>query len=89
MEQRAASAAADLGKIDGCELLAPSVATPIALSTDRSIQQESLLALMKALDEMGMISQVQSIHLDDLTVLSMRSASPLTLKVISICGKPF
>lgn len=71
VEQRAASAAADLGKIDGCELLAPSVATPIALSTDRSIQQESLLALMKALDEMKMISQVQSIHLDDLTVLSM------------------
>lgn len=71
VEQRTASAAADLAKIDGCELLAPSVATPIALSTDRSIQQESLLALMKALDDMGMISQVQSIHLDDLTVLSM------------------
>ena len=71
VEQRAASAADDLAKIDGCELLAPSVATPIALSTDRVIQQESLLALMKALDEIGMISQVQSIHLDDLTVLSM------------------
>jgi cell division protein FtsQ len=71
VEQRVASAAADLAKIDGCELLAPSVATSIALSTDRSIQQESLLDLMKALDEMGMIAQVQSIHLDDLTVLSM------------------
>lgn len=71
VEQRVASAAADLAKIDGCELLAPSVATSIALSTDRSIQQESLLALMGALDEMGMIAQVQAIHLDDLTVLSM------------------
>lgn len=71
VEQRVASAAADLAKIDGCELLAPSVATSIALSTDRSVQQESLLALMAALDEMGMIAQVQAIHLDDLTVLSM------------------
>lgn len=71
VEQRVASGAADLAKIDGCELLAPSVATPIALSSDRSIQQESLLALMEALDEMGMIAQVQAIHLDDLTVLSM------------------
>ena len=71
VEQRVASAAADLAKIDGCELLAPSVATSIALSTDRSVQQESLLALMAALDEMGMITQVQAIHLDDLTVLSM------------------
>lgn len=71
VEQRVASAAKDLAKIDGCELLAPSVATPIALSTDRSIQQESLLALLNALDEKKMIDQVQAIHLADLTVLSM------------------
>lgn len=71
VEQRVASAAKDLAKIDGCELLAPSVATPIALSTDRSIQQESLLALLKALDEKKMIDQVQAIHLADLTILSM------------------
>lgn len=71
VEQRAASAAADLAKIEGCQLLSPAVSVSIALSADQGGRQESLLALMKALDEQGMISQVQTIRLDDPAVLSM------------------
>ena len=71
VEQRVATSVGELGIIDGCTLLAPAVATPIALSTERATQQESLLALMKALDEKGMIDQVQAIHLSDVSVLSM------------------
>lgn len=40
--------------IDGCELLAPSVGTDIALSTEFANQQTSLLALLAALDAAGL-----------------------------------
>lgn len=71
VEQRAASAAGDYAKIEGCELLAPAVASLIALPKERSVQQDSLLQLLKALEQTDMIGQVKSIHLNDLSVLTM------------------
>lgn len=71
VEQRAASAAADFAKIEGCELLSPAVATFIQMPTERLTQQESLLALMGALDEQEMMEEVDSIRLDDAAVLTM------------------
>ena len=38
------------GRISGCELLAPSVGTDIALATEYAAQETSLLALLKALE---------------------------------------
>ena len=49
VEQLPASQAGDYAVIDGCELLAPSVGTDIALSTEFANQQTSLLALLAAL----------------------------------------
>ena len=57
--------------IDGCELLAPSVGSRIALSTDRQSQQTSLLALLKALEDASLIQQVNAIHLDSTAELTM------------------
>ena len=54
VEQLPASQAGDYAVIDGCELLAPSVGTDIALSTEYASQQSSLLALMTALDRMSL-----------------------------------
>ena len=71
VEQRAASAAADFAKIEGCELLSPAVATLLQMPAGHAEQQESLLALMRALDEQGMLSQVQGIRLGDPAVLEM------------------
>lgn len=71
VEQRTAAQAADIPKIEGVELLAPSVASPPALAADRSVQQESLLALLKALDEAGMLGELRAISLKDLSVLEM------------------
>ena len=48
VEQLPASQAGDYAVIDGCELLAPSVGTDIALSTEFANQQTSLLALLAA-----------------------------------------
>ena len=54
VEQLPASQAGDYAVIDGCELLAPSVGTDIALSTEFANQQTSLLALLAALDAAGL-----------------------------------
>lgn len=61
----------DVPVVDGCSLLAPSVATPIALSTDYASQRDSLLALMAALRDAGVLDEVEAIHLGDLSVLTM------------------
>jgi len=71
VEQLPAAKASAYGVIDGCKLLSPSVGTPIALATEYATQQSSLLALLAALDEAGMLDQVDGIHLDSLSVLSM------------------
>lgn len=62
---------ADFGRITGCQLLSPSVGTRIALATDFASQQESLLDLLSALAEAGMLEQVDGIRLDDLSMIRM------------------
>ena len=42
--------AGQYGRISGCQLLAPSVGTTLALATEYASQQTSLLALLEALD---------------------------------------
>lgn len=81
VEQRPAAKAADCGIIDGCKLLSPSVGTPIALATEYAAQQSDLLALLAALDETGMLDQVDGIHLGDLSVLTMDCAGRFTVKL--------
>lgn len=71
VEQLPAAKASAYGVIDGCKLLSPSVGTPIALATEYATQQSSLLELLAALDEAGMLDQVDGIQLDSLSVLSM------------------
>lgn len=53
------------GLISGCRLLAPSVGTPIALETAYTERQESLLALLGALEEAGMLEKADGIRLED------------------------
>lgn len=65
VEQRSAGDAGDYGTIDGCKLLSPSVGTQIALATEYADQQASLLDLLAALEDAGMLEQVDAIHLDD------------------------
>jgi cell division protein FtsQ len=71
VEQRDAGDAGECGVISGCQLLAPSVGTTIALSTEYASQQQSLLDLLKALESAGMLDQVDGIRLDDLSILTM------------------
>jgi cell division protein FtsQ len=71
VEQRTASDASGYGVIDGCQLLAPSVGTQMALATEYAGQQSSLISLMTALDAAGMLEKVDAIHLKDLSTLSM------------------
>ncbi|MCI6053646.1 cell division protein FtsQ/DivIB [Dysosmobacter sp.] len=81
VEQAEPSAAEQYAVIDGCELLAPSVGTPLALATEYASQQQSLLDLLSALEEADLLDQVDAIHLEDLAVLRMDYAGRFVVEL--------
>ena len=81
VEQRSASQAGDYPVISGCQLLAPTVGTPMALATEYAAQQQSLLDLLDALEQAGMMDQVEGIRLDDLSVLVMEYGGRFTVEM--------
>lgn len=68
-------------RISGCELLEPAVGTHIALATEYGAQEESLLALLAALQEGGMLEKVDGIRLDDLATLYLDYDGRFTVKL--------
>lgn len=82
VEQREAGEATDCGIISGCTLLAPSVGTRIALATEYAAQQESLLSLLEALEDAGMLDEVDGIRLDDPTCIAMDYAGRFTVEML-------
>jgi len=81
VEQTNPLAARSYGVIDGCELLAPSVGTRIALATEYASQQSSLLTLLEALEEAGELENVDAIHLDDISMLTMEYIGRFTIQM--------
>ena len=74
VEQLPAGQAEGYAVIDGCQLLTPTVGTKIALATEYNAKEESLLDLLTALEEAGLLDQAEAIHLEDPAVLSMEYA---------------
>jgi len=81
VDQKGESAAEQYPLISGCQLLAPSVGTQVALATEYASQQASLLALMAALEESGMMGEVDGIRLDDLSAIRMDYTGRFTVKM--------
>lgn len=81
VEQTTVSKAGDYAVIDGCQLLAPSVGTKIALSTEYALQQQSLLDLLAALEEESVLDQVEGIHLADISCLTMDYAGRFVVEL--------
>lgn len=81
VEQTNPLAADNYGIIDGCELLAPSVGTKIALATEYASQQNSLLSLLAALEAAGELENVDAIHLEDLSMLTMDYIGRFTIQM--------
>ena len=81
VDQKAESAAENYPVISGCRLLAPSVGTQMALATEYASQQASLLALMSALEEAGMLRDVDGIRLDDISAIRMDYVGRFTVKM--------
>lgn len=81
VDQVSESAAGDYGRISGCELLAPSVGTSIALATEYVSQQTSLVALLTALEDAGVTDLVDSIRLDDLAYINMDYDGRFTVRM--------
>ena len=55
--------------------------THIALATEYGVQEESLLALLEALEEGGMLEKVDGIRLDDLSTLYLDYDGRFTVKL--------
>ena len=73
--------AVNYGLITGCELLAPSVGTSIALATEYAAQQESLINLLEALEDAGITDEVDGIRLDDLSYINMDYGGRFTVRI--------
>lgn len=61
----------DVPLIDGCELLAPSLSGDVSFALELQNRQESLFALLTALESAELTGDVRAIHLGDPTVLTM------------------
>lgn len=71
----------DTPLIDGCELLAPSLGGDVSFALELQNRQESLFALLTALESAELTEGVRAIHLGDPTVLSMDYTERFTVEM--------
>lgn len=71
----------DTPLIDGCELLAPSLGGDVSFALELQNRQESLFALLTALESAELTGNVRAIHLGDPTVLSMDYTERFTVEM--------
>lgn len=81
VEQKKALSAKGYGTIEGCQLLAPSVGTPIAMATEYADRQTSLQELLLALESAEMLEKVDAIRLSDAETLYMDYGGRFTVKM--------
>ena len=67
--------------VDGCELLAPSLGGDVSFALELQNRQESLFALLTALESAELTGDVRAIHLGDPTVLSMDYTESFTVEM--------
>ena len=75
------SSRGDVPLIDGCELLAPSLGGEVSFALEVQNRQESLLALLEALESAELTEGVRAIHLGDPAVLTMAYAERFTVEI--------
>ena len=71
----------DTPLIDGCELLAPSLGGDVSFALELQNRQESLFALLTALESAELTGDVRAIHLGDPTVLSLDYTERFTVEM--------
>lgn len=67
--------------ITGCRLLAPAVGEQIVLDTEFESRRESLLRLLKALEEGGKLEDVGAIHLEEAAYISIDYMERFTVEM--------
>ena len=71
----------DVPLVDGCELLAPSLGGDVSFALELQNRQESLFALLSALESAELTEGVRAIHLEDPTVLTMDYTERFTVEM--------
>ena len=69
------------GVISGCELLAPSVGSTLALATEYTLKEDSLMSLLAELRNAAMLERVDGIRLEDLSTLYLDYDGRFTVKL--------
>ena len=78
----------DTPLIDGCELLAPSLGGDVSFALELQNRQESLFALLTALESAELTGDVRAIHLGDPTVLTMDYTERFSVEMPSSADYP-
>lgn len=81
VDQLEVAEASDDPTMDGCTLLSPSVGSRLVLSTEHQTQQEGLLALLRALEDAGILEQVDAVHLGSASELTMDYGGRFTVRM--------
>jgi len=81
VDRKTALLSADYIPISGAELLSPSVGTRIAFAVEEAERQESLLELLQALEDHGMLEQTDGIRMEDPESLYVDYAGRFTVKL--------
>lgn len=81
VEQAKEAAAENYPALSGCELLAPSVGTQMAIASEYAAKQESMLALLTALEDAEMEKELDGIRLDDVEIIRMDYAGRFTVEM--------
>lgn len=81
VDRKNAALATDYIPVTGLELLSPSIGTRIALAVEETERQESLLALLQALQDHGMLEATDGIRMEDPRSLFVDYAGRFTVKL--------
>lgn len=81
VEQAEQAAAERYAVLSGCQLLAPSVGTQMAIASEYMVQQDSMLSLLAALEAAGMKEKLDGIRLDDVDIIRMDYAGRFTVEM--------
>ena len=81
VDQLPASVVEQYGTISGCQLLAPSVGTRIAMDVEYTTRRDTLLSIMAAFENAGLLKDLNAVRLDDLDTVYVDYANRFTLRL--------
>ena len=81
VDRKNAALAMEYAAVTGVELLSPSIGTRVALPVEETERQESLLALLQALESHGMLADTDGVRMESYDSIYVDYAGRFTVKL--------